>query len=55
MKNEKGFNFSIRAVMLVVIGVVAALAIISFLNDGTAILENFSNTTAPEGGFLGEP
>lgn len=55
MNYSKGFNFSIRAVMLVVIGIVAALTIISFLNGGTGILTEFSNTTTPGGGVLGEP
>lgn len=54
MKLRKGFNFSIRTVMIVVIGVIAALAVIAFLNDGTSILGGFSNITAPEGGFLGQ-
>lgn len=55
MNLEKGFGFSIRTVMMLAIGVIAALTIITFLNDGTSTLTNFSNTTAPQGGFLGEP
>lgn len=54
MKIQKGFSFSIRTVMLIVIGVIAGLAVIAFLNDGTAILGDFSNTTLSEGGFLGQ-
>lgn len=55
MNKSKGFNFSIRAVMIVAIGVVAALAIIAFLGDGASILTEFSNTTLPQEGFVGEP
>lgn len=54
MRLHKGFNFSIRAIIIVVIGLIAALTVIAFLNDGTSTLGQFSNTTTPEGGFLGQ-
>ncbi|WP_414837879.1 hypothetical protein ACK3SF_00535 [Candidatus Nanosalina sp. VS9-1] len=55
MKTSKGFNFSIRTVMIVTVGVIAALVIMSFLNDGTGLFSNFTNRTVPEGGFVGQP
>lgn len=53
MRNHKGFSFSIKTVMLIVTGVIAGLTVMAFLNDGTAILGEFSNTTLPEGGIFG--
>ena len=49
---RKGFDFSIRIVIIVVIAIVAALVVISFLSDGINIFEGFSNRTMPGGGFV---
>lgn len=49
---KKGFNFSIKAVMIVVIGLIAALTVIAFVNDGASTFTNFSNTSLPTGGFI---
>lgn len=48
----KGFNFSIKAVLILAIGLVAALTVIAFVNDGASTFINFSNTSMAAGGFI---
>ncbi len=54
MKSSKGFNFSLRVVMLIVMGLIAALTVIAFLGDGADMLSDFANTSTESGGFFDE-
>lgn len=49
---RKGFNLPMKTVIILAIGLIAAMLVISLMSDGTSMFLGFSNTSTPSGGFI---